>query len=99
MLNNIHFPPDNISVAGPGLLPSENDISGQTHTLDTQQKNKKSTQDLVSNMQQGNVGIVKKKDMGGELGKISSQMPVIHVVQRNVKERTADTPLILVNFF
>ena len=31
--------------------------------------------------------------------RISAQMPVVHVVQRNVKERTADTPLILVNFF
>ena len=47
-------------------------------------------------MQQGNVGIVKKKDREGELGRIRSQMPV---VQRNVKERTADTSLILVNFF
>ena len=50
-------------------------------------------------MQQGNVGIVKKKDIEGELGRISSQMPVVHLVQRNVKERTADTPLILVNLF
>ena len=50
-------------------------------------------------MQQGNVGIAKMKDVDGELGRISSQMPVVHLVQRNVKERTADTPLILVNFF
>ena len=41
----------------------------------------------------------KKEDLEGELGRISSQMPVVHLVQRNVKERTADTPLILVNFF
>ena len=50
-------------------------------------------------MQQGNVGIVKKKDREGELGRIRSQIPVVPVVQRNVKERTADTSLILVNFF
>ena len=50
-------------------------------------------------MQQGIVGIVKKKDMEGELGRISSQIPVVHVVRRNVKEGTVDTPLILVNFF
>ena len=50
-------------------------------------------------MQQGNVGIAKMKDVDGELGRISSQMPVVHLVQRNVKERTADTPLILVYFF
>ena len=31
-------------------------------------------------MQQGSVGIVKKKDMEGELGRISSQIPVVHVV-------------------
>ena len=35
-------------------------------------------------MQQGNVGSVKKKDVEGELGRISAQMPVVHVVQRNV---------------
>ena len=50
-------------------------------------------------MQQGNVGSVKKEDMEGELGSIRSQMPVVPVVQRNVKERTADTSLILVNIF
>ena len=50
-------------------------------------------------MQQGNVGNVKKKDAEGELGRISAQMSVVHVVQRNVKARIADTPLILVNFF
>ena len=49
-------------------------------------------------MQQGNVGSVKKKDVEGELGRISAQMPVVHVVQRNVKARIADTPLILLNF-
>ena len=49
-------------------------------------------------MQQGNVGSVKKKDVEGELGRIGAQMPVVHVVQRNVKARIADTPLILVNF-
>ena len=48
-------------------------------------------------MQQGNVGSVKKKDVEGELGRISTQMPVVHVVERNVKARIADTPLILVN--
>ena len=48
-------------------------------------------------MQQGNVGSVKKKDVEGELGRISAQMPVVHVVQRNVKARIADTPLILLN--
>jgi len=46
MLYDIHFPPENISVAEPSVLPSGNNTSGQTHTLDTQQKNKKSTQDV-----------------------------------------------------
>jgi len=50
-------------------------------------------------VQQGNVGSVKKKGVEGDLRRISAQMPVVHVVQRNVKERKADTPLILVNFF
>ena len=50
-------------------------------------------------MQQGNVGIMKKKNMEVELGRIRSQMPVVPVVQRNVKERTEDTSLILVNLF
>ena len=49
-------------------------------------------------MQQGNVGSVKKKYVEGELGRISPQMPVVHVVQRNVKARIADTLLILLNF-
>ena len=53
---------------------------------------------LVENMQQGNVGIV-KKDVEKELGRMCPQMPVVHVVQSNLKERIADTPLILVNFF
>jgi len=48
-------------------------------------------------MQQGNVGSVKKKDVGEDLRRISAQMPVVHLVQRNVKERTADTPLILLD--
>jgi len=46
MLYNIPFPPENISVAGPSVLPSGNNTLGQTHTLDIQQKNKKSTQDV-----------------------------------------------------
>ena len=50
-------------------------------------------------MQQGNVGNVKKKGAEGELGRISAQMSVVHVVQRNVKARITDTPLILVNLF
>jgi len=50
-------------------------------------------------MQQRNVGSVKKKDVEGELERISAKMPMVHVVQRNVKERIAGTPLILVNFF
>ena len=41
MLYDIHFSPENISVAGPSVLPSGNNTSGQTHTLDTQHKNKK----------------------------------------------------------
>ena len=48
MLYNIHLLPDNISVVGPSVLPSGNHISGQTYTLDTHQKNKKSTQDVGS---------------------------------------------------
>ena len=50
-------------------------------------------------MKQGNVGNVKKKDVEGELGWINPQMPLAHVIQRNVKETIADTPLSLVNFF
>ena len=50
-------------------------------------------------MQQGNVGSVKKKDKEGELGWISVQMLLVYVVERNVKERIADSPLIPVNFF
>ena len=46
-------------------------------------------------MQQGNVGSVKKKDVEGELGRIGAQMPVVHVVQRNVKARIAGTLLSL----
>ena len=38
-------------------------------------------------MQQGNIGSVKKKDVEGQLGWISAQMPLVHVVQRNVKKR------------
>ena len=49
-------------------------------------------------MQQGNVGSVKKKDVEGELGRIGAQMPVVYVVQRNVKARIVDIPLILLNF-
>ena len=49
-------------------------------------------------MQQGNVGSMEKNDVEGELERISAQMPVVHVVQRNVKARIADTPLILLNF-
>jgi len=50
-------------------------------------------------VQQRNVGSLKKKDVEGELRRISAQMPVVHVVQRNVNKRIADIPLILVNFF
>ena len=50
-------------------------------------------------MQQRNVGSVKKKDVEGELGRISAKMPVVHIVQRNVKERIVDTPLIPMDFF
>ena len=60
--------------------------------------NKNLHRTLVENMQQGNVEIV-KKDVEKELGRMSPQMPVVHVVQSNLKERIADTPLILVNFF
>ena len=42
---------------------------------------------------------MKKKNAEGELGMICAQMSVLHVVQRNIKARIADTPLILVNFF
>ena len=50
-------------------------------------------------MHQENVGSAKKKDVEGELGKISAQMAVVHMVQMNVKERIADIPLTLVNLF
>ena len=56
------------------------------------------TQHVGLNHAARNVGSVKKKDVEGELGRISEQTLVVHVVQRNVKARTADTPLILVNF-
>ena len=46
MRYNIHLLLDNISVAGPSVLPSGNHISRQTYTLDDHQKNKKSTQDV-----------------------------------------------------
>ena len=46
MLYTIHLLPDNISVVGPSVFPSGNHISGQTYTLETHQKNKKSTQDV-----------------------------------------------------
>ena len=49
-------------------------------------------------MQQGNVGSVKKKDVEGESGRISAQIPVVHAVQRNVKARIAVPSLILLNF-
>jgi len=42
---------------------------------------------------------MKNKDVEGELGRNSAQMPVVHVVQRNLRERIEGTPLILVNFF
>ena len=44
-------------------------------------------------MKQGNVGNVKKKDVEGEVGWINAQMPLVHVIQRNVKETIADNPL------
>ena len=33
MLYDIHFPPENISVAGPSVLPSGNNTSGQTQLI------------------------------------------------------------------
>ena len=50
-------------------------------------------------MQQENVGSVRKKDVEGELRWICAQMPLVYVVSRNVKERIADTPLVLVSFY
>ena len=41
---------------------------------------------------------MKKKDVEGESGRISAQIPVVHVVQRNVKARIAAPSLILLNF-
>ena len=79
---NIHFPPENISAAGLSVFPSGNNASGQIYTLDTQQKNKKSAQHVGLNHAARNVGSVKKKDVEGELGRISEQMLVVHVVQR-----------------
>ena len=35
---------------------------------------------LVQNMQQGNVGIVKKKDVEGESGCSSAQMLLVYVI-------------------
>jgi len=49
-------------------------------------------------VQQGNVRSVKKKDVGGDLRRISAQMPVVHVVQRNVKERTAPLLSLWISF-
>jgi hypothetical protein len=48
MIINIHFPLDDNSVAGPSLLPSGSYNLGQTQTLNTQQKSKKSIQDIVA---------------------------------------------------
>ena len=48
LLYNIHFPLDDNSIAGPSLLPSGSYNLGQTQTLNTQQKNKKSIQDIVT---------------------------------------------------
>ena len=70
----------------------------QTHWILTR-KIKNLHRMLVQNMQQENVGSVKKKDVEGELGCISAQMLLVYVVSKNVKERIADSPLILVNFF
>ena len=49
MLYNIHFLPENISVAGLSVFPSGHNTSGQTYTLDTQQKNKQFTQNVGLN--------------------------------------------------
>ena len=51
------------------------------HTHWIPQKNKNLHRMLVENMQQGNVGIV-KKDVEKELGRLSPQMPVVHVVRK-----------------
>ena len=99
MLYDIHFPPGNISVAGPSALPSGNNTSGHTHTLDTQQKNKKSTQEASLKRSARKCWKCEKGGCVGRIRKGQCKMPVVHVVQRNVKERIADTPLILVNFF
>ena len=48
LLYNIHFPLDDNSIAGPSLLPSGSYNLRQTQTLNTQQKNKKSMQNIVT---------------------------------------------------
>ena len=48
LLYNIHFSLNDNSVAGPSLLLSGSYNLGQTQTLNTQQKNKKSMQDILT---------------------------------------------------
>ena len=97
MLYKIHFLPENISVAELSVFSSGNDTSGKTYTLDTQQKNKKSTQDVSLNHAARKCWKCEKEGCRGRIRKDQCTMPVVHVVERNVKARIADTPLILVN--
>ena len=69
MLYNIHFPPQDISIAGPSLLPSRNNTSGQTHRLNTQQKNKKPTQDVGIKRAARKCWKCEKEECGGRFKK------------------------------
>ena len=71
--------PDNISVVGPSVLPSGNHIPGKTYTLDSHQKNKKSTQDVGLKHAARKCWKCEKKDVEGELGWISAQMLLVYV--------------------
>ena len=96
LLYNIHFPLDDNPVAGPSLLPSGSHNSGQTQTLNTQQKNKNSMKNIVPKRA---VKKCWKCEMEDCAERICAQMPVLHVIQRNVKGKTEDTLLIPVKCF
>ena len=75
---------------------SGNNTSGQTHTLDTQQKNKKSTQDVGLKCTARKCWNCEKEKCGGRIRK---DQCTDACGLCGCKERIADTPFILVNFF
>jgi hypothetical protein len=69
LLYNIHFPLDDNPVAGPSLLPSESHNSGQTQTLNTQQKNKKSMENIGPKRAAKKCWKCEMEDCGGRIRK------------------------------